>query len=97
VLVASQDIEGEIDRLRILQTEHSRFEGDRPTDEQQGNPSGKGVDKNGIWRLMLCFAIEIEQLQFIETEECVGYEFVAKRDFAVKPLLPQTRPLESWL
>jgi len=24
------------------------IEGDRPTDEQQGNPSGKGVDKNGM-------------------------------------------------
>jgi 8-oxo-dGTP pyrophosphatase MutT (NUDIX family) len=56
-----------------------------------------GVDKNGIWRLMLCFAIEIDHLEFIETEECVGYEFVARRDFAAKPLLPQTRPLERWI
>lgn len=24
------------------------IEGDRPNDEQQGNPSGKGVDKNGM-------------------------------------------------
>ena len=24
------------------------IEGDRPADEQQGNPSGKGVDKNGM-------------------------------------------------
>ena len=55
------------------------------------------ADKNGIWRLMLCFAMEIDGREFIETEECVGYEFVAKRDFASKPLLPQTRPLGDWL
>jgi len=24
------------------------IEGDRPTDEQQGNPHGKGVDANGL-------------------------------------------------
>jgi hypothetical protein len=24
------------------------IEGDRPTDEQQGNPNGDGVDKNGM-------------------------------------------------
>ena len=24
------------------------IEGDRPTDEQHGNPSGDGVDKNGM-------------------------------------------------
>jgi hypothetical protein len=24
------------------------IEGDKPADEQQGNPAGKGVDKNGM-------------------------------------------------
>ena len=33
----------------MIRTPHrGAIEGDRPTDEQQGNPSGKGVDKNGM-------------------------------------------------
>ena len=56
-----------------------------------------GVDKNGIWRLMLCFAIELASLEFSETEECVGYEFLAKGELASRPLLPQVQALERWL
>ena len=55
------------------------------------------ADKNGIWRLMLCFAIELAGFEFIETEECVGYEFLAARDLRSRPLLPQVQPLERWL
>ena len=55
------------------------------------------ADKGGIWRLVLCFAIEVERLDFIESEECVGYEFVAKTAIASLPVSPQIRPLADWL
>ena len=55
------------------------------------------VDKNGIWRLVLCFAIELEHFRFTESEECVGFEFLTRRELAARPLSPQVRPLESWL
>jgi 8-oxo-dGTP pyrophosphatase MutT (NUDIX family) len=54
-------------------------------------------DKEGTWRLVLCFAIELERLDFTESEECVGYEFVAKNDFPTRPISPQIRPLAEWL
>jgi 8-oxo-dGTP diphosphatase len=55
------------------------------------------VDKNGIWRLVLCFAIELEHLRFTSSEECAGYEFVPKRELASRPLSPQIRRLGEWL
>ena len=59
--------------------------------------SWTAIDKNGIWRLMLCFAVELAHLRFTASEECVGLEFVAKSDLASRPLLPQTRGIEDWL
>ena len=56
-----------------------------------------GEDKNGIWRLMLCFKIELTSQKFIETEEHTGHEFLTKRDLASRPLLPQVRGIERWL
>jgi len=55
------------------------------------------VDKNGIWRLVLCFAIDLEHFQFTHSEECVGHEFVAQRDLGSRPISPQIRPLAEWL
>ena len=55
------------------------------------------IDKKGIWRLVLCFAIELESLDFAESEECVGYRFVAKQDLDSPEVAPQTRPLAAWL
>jgi len=54
-------------------------------------------DKGGIWRLVLCFAIELEGLDFSESDECVGYEFVGKEDFGARPVSTQIRPLVEWL
>jgi 8-oxo-dGTP diphosphatase len=55
------------------------------------------VDKNGIWRLVLCFGIELEHLRFVPSEECVGHEFVGKDDLASRPISAQIRPLADWL
>jgi 8-oxo-dGTP diphosphatase len=55
------------------------------------------TDKNGIWRLVLCFGIELEHFGFSSSEECVGYEFVGKRELASRPLSPQIQRLEEWL
>jgi 8-oxo-dGTP diphosphatase len=55
------------------------------------------VDKNGIWRLVVCFAIELEHLRFASSEECVGYEFVGKRELASRPLSPQIQRLGDGL
>ena len=54
-------------------------------------------DKDGVWRLVLCFAIELESLDFTKSEECVGYRFVAKQDLDSPWVAPQTRPLAAWL
>jgi 8-oxo-dGTP pyrophosphatase MutT (NUDIX family) len=55
------------------------------------------VDKNGIWRLVLCFAIEVEHFRFTHSDECVGYEFVGKQDLPTRPLSPQIQPIVEWL
>ena len=55
------------------------------------------LDKLGNWRLMLCFAIELEHFQFRDSEECVGYDFIARESLDSVDLSPQTRPLRAWL
>jgi 8-oxo-dGTP pyrophosphatase MutT (NUDIX family) len=54
-------------------------------------------DKEGVWRLVLCFAIELESFEFTESEECVGYRFVVKQDLDSPSIAPQIRPLAAWL
>jgi len=54
-------------------------------------------DKEGVWRLVLCFAIELESREFTETEECVGYRFVQRSDLESLPIAPHTKPLADWL
>lgn len=55
------------------------------------------TDKGGIWRAMLCFAIELEHLRFSPSEECAGIEFATREDLVRLPLAPQTRALADWL
>ncbi len=55
------------------------------------------TDKNGIWRVMLCFAIELPHLRFVPSEECAGISFVTKSELANLPVAPQTRGLADWL
>jgi 8-oxo-dGTP pyrophosphatase MutT (NUDIX family) len=55
------------------------------------------TDKDGVWRLVLCFAIELESFEFTESEECVGYRFVSQGDFDCLSIAPHTRPLAAWL
>jgi 8-oxo-dGTP pyrophosphatase MutT (NUDIX family) len=55
------------------------------------------TDKDCIWRLVLCFAIDLDTLEFTESEECVGYRFVTKRELDSPSIAPHTRPLAAWL
>jgi 8-oxo-dGTP diphosphatase len=55
------------------------------------------MDKDGVWRLVLCFAIELESLELNESEECVGYRFVNQSDLDFLPIAPHTRALARWL
>ena len=54
-------------------------------------------DKEGIWRVVLCFAIELSSFQFSWSNECVGSEFLRKEDFGSRPISPQTRPIIDWI
>jgi 8-oxo-dGTP diphosphatase len=55
------------------------------------------MDKDGIWRLVLCFAIELESLEFTESEECVGYRFVSRSDLDSLSIAPHSHPLVAQL
>jgi 8-oxo-dGTP pyrophosphatase MutT (NUDIX family) len=55
------------------------------------------TDKDGVWRVVLCYAIELASFDFAESDECAGYEFVSKDDLASRPVSPQTRELARWL
>jgi 8-oxo-dGTP diphosphatase len=54
-------------------------------------------DKNGVWRLVLCFAIELESLELTESQECVGYRFVDKGELSSLSIAQHTQPLATWL
>jgi ADP-ribose pyrophosphatase YjhB (NUDIX family) len=54
-------------------------------------------EKNGVWRLVLCFAIELESLELTESQECVGYRFVGKGELSSLSIAPHTQPLATWL
>ena len=54
-------------------------------------------DKDGVWRLVLCFAIELESLEFTESEECVGYRFVGKGELESLSIAPHIQLLATWL
>jgi len=55
------------------------------------------ADRNGIWRLVLCFTAELESLDFRESEECVGHEFVSVHDWSTRPISQQILPLRDLL
>ncbi len=55
------------------------------------------TDKLGIWRVVLCYAIELESLELGASAECVRYEFLKRDELGSRPVSPQTRPLERWL
>ena len=55
------------------------------------------TDKLGIWRVVLCYAIEIESLELSESAECVGYEFLTAPELSSRPVNPQTLPLATYL
>jgi len=54
------------------------------------------ADKVGIWRLVLCFAIERERLDFTDRKSASATSS-SRRPIASPPVSPQTRPLADWL
>jgi hypothetical protein len=46
---------------------------------------------------VLCFAIELESLEFTESEECVGYRFVGKGELESLSIAPHIQLLATWL
>jgi len=53
------------------------------------------TDKLGIWRVVLCYAIELDSLELGESAECLGYEFLTKEQMSSRPVSPQTLPLRN--
>jgi 8-oxo-dGTP pyrophosphatase MutT (NUDIX family) len=54
-------------------------------------------DRDGVWRVMLCFAIRLESIEFHESDECIGHAFFPRERVASAEVNPQTRPLAGWL
>ncbi len=55
--------------------------------------SAQDVDNN--WRLLLCFRITLDSLDFIENKENVDHGFFAKKDLDKIDLCIQTTPLRE--
>ena len=69
-------------------------------DERCFHVTVKGLvfdEHGGVWRLVLCFAIELESLEFTESEECVGYRFVGKGELESLSIAPHIQLLATWL
>jgi hypothetical protein len=89
---------------RLADRRHSQEDGSR-RDAEAGEVVGEAVgvfawsapDKEGIWRVVLCFAIELESFAFGVSSECIGYEFMTKQELLLRAVSPQIRPIIEWL
>ena len=54
-------------------------------------------DRDGLWKVVLCFRIRLESLAFTASDECVALEFFDAPSFDAAPVVPQTRPLLGYL
>jgi 8-oxo-dGTP diphosphatase len=50
-------------------------------------------DRDGLWKVVLCFRIRLGSLAFTASDECVALEFFDASKFDAAPVVPQTRPL----
>lgn len=54
-------------------------------------------DLAGIWRVMLCWRIQLDDLRVQPSDECVAFAFFARDELSGVDLYPQTLPLRGWL
>lgn len=49
-------------------------------------------DRDGLWKVVLCFRIRLASLALTASDECVAVEFFDASSFETAPVVPQTRP-----
>jgi 8-oxo-dGTP pyrophosphatase MutT (NUDIX family) len=55
------------------------------------------IDRVGNWRIMLCYRIAFDSLNFINSEECQEFKFFSKEDIEALQLRPQMKKLIQYL
>lgn len=55
------------------------------------------LDRNGLWKVVLCFRITLPHLDFTPSDECVNVGFFDADSFDVHEVVPQTLPLRALL
>ena len=55
------------------------------------------LDRDGLWKVVLCFRIELPHLDFRPSDECVNMAFFDAAEFTRHEVVPQTRPLRALL
>ena len=55
--------------------------------------SAKNYDE--MWKVVLCFRIELPHTNFITSDECMAFEFVGANDFDPQRVVPQIHPLRD--
>lgn len=54
-------------------------------------------DRDGFWKVVLCFRIRLPRLDFVPSEECIALDFFDKAGLEAIDLAPQMRPLRTFL
>ena len=54
-------------------------------------------DRDGLWKVVLCFRIRLASLAFTASDECVAVDFFDVSAFESASVAPQTRPLLHYL
>lgn len=55
------------------------------------------LDRDGIWKIVLCFRITLPHLNFTPSGECVDIGFFDAARFETHKIVPQTLPLRALL
>jgi 8-oxo-dGTP diphosphatase len=55
------------------------------------------LDRDGLWKVVLCFRIALPHLDFTPSEECVRLDFFDADSPAWGAVVPQTQPLRALL
>lgn len=55
------------------------------------------MDRDGLWKVVLCFRITLPHLDFKPSDECVNIGFFDAATFGTIDVVPQTQPLRAYL
>jgi 8-oxo-dGTP pyrophosphatase MutT (NUDIX family) len=55
------------------------------------------LDRDGLWKVVLCFRITLPHLEFIPSDECVAVGFYDDTGLATIPVAPQLQALAGLL